>query len=426
MRRRLTLVFVAVSSIVAIAFVVPLAFLVRTTAEDRAIDAARADAAAVVPTLVSDMSRSQLEAAVGATTAGAEGRMTVTTASGLTVGPVVTSSRVDAALTLGVSDIGGVEGGQEVVAAVSGSDGQLSAVRVFVSNQDLRQGQWAAWTALAVVAAVLVGLSVVVADRLARTVVKPTEELGAAAKRLGAGDLDARVVPDGPAELVELAVAFNELGARISSMLDHERELVAELSHRLRTPLTALAMRVEQVEDAQVAWDLRADVEWLTTVVNDLIAEARELSLSDEGATCDAATVVADRVEYWSVLADDQGRSWRFDRDATRADVNVGESGLSAALDVLIENVFAHTDEGTALIVAVAASDGIVRIGVGDAGFGFDGAMMARGESEGGSTGLGLHIARRTAVGAGGHIELSESELGGALVELVLPIVTPI
>ena len=65
MRRQLVVVFVAVSAMVALAFVVPLAFLVRSTAQDRAIDAARAEAAAVVPVLVSGGTPSQLAAAIG-------------------------------------------------------------------------------------------------------------------------------------------------------------------------------------------------------------------------------------------------------------------------------------------------------------------------------------------------------------------------
>ncbi|MDG2114951.1 MAG: two-component sensor histidine kinase, partial [Actinomycetota bacterium] len=72
MRRRLVLVFVAVSTLVATAFVIPLGFLVRRTAEDRSIDAARADAAAVVPTLAGGGTEAQIEAGVGVTVAGRE------------------------------------------------------------------------------------------------------------------------------------------------------------------------------------------------------------------------------------------------------------------------------------------------------------------------------------------------------------------
>ena len=269
MRRQLVTVFVAISVMVAVAFVVPLGFLVRSTAEDRAIDAARSDAAAIVPALVSGASRDQIEAAAGATASGQSGRLTVATSTGWTVGvEAAGSARLNEALVAGTSAIGSVDGGVEVVTAVATGPGELSAVRVFVPDADLRRGQATAWGALGAVAFALVGLSVVVADRLARVIVRPTQRLAAAAHRLGEGDLSTRVEPEGPPELVELSGAFNALGLQVSSMLARERELVAELSHRLRTPLTKLRLRVDQVGDATLADELRADIADVTKVVN--------------------------------------------------------------------------------------------------------------------------------------------------------------
>jgi len=137
---------------------------------------------------------------------------------------------------------------------------------------------------------------------------------------------------------------------------------------------------------------------------------------------CDAAKVIADRVGFWSVLAEDQRRTWRFDRDASTAVVAVHQHELSAAIDVLLENVFAHTEDGVGLEVFVELRDDDVRIGVGDAGTGFDRALIAAGESGAGSTGLGLHIARRCAERAGGRMEVGRSDLGGARVVLVFPV----
>jgi hypothetical protein len=141
-RRQLVLVFVAISVMVALAFVVPLAFLVRSTAEDRAIDAARADAAAVVPALISGATQAGIESAAGATGAGRSGRMTIMTTTGLLIGPAVAEpARLEAALTGGASAIGEVEGGVEVVTAVATAPGQLSAIRVFVPDETLHRGQ---------------------------------------------------------------------------------------------------------------------------------------------------------------------------------------------------------------------------------------------------------------------------------------------
>lgn len=423
MRRRIALVALAGSTMVAVAFVIPLAFLVRSTAEDRAVDAARADAAAVVPTLVAGTDRSLVEAAVGATAAGAEDRLSVVFGDGGVVGADPGSSpALAAALGSGASAIADTDGGVEVITAVARSGGELAAVRVFVPEADLHRGERNAWVALGLVAVVLVAISVAIADRLAQTIVAPTVALAGAARRLGDGELDTRVDPEGPDEIVELSTAFNDLGARISGMLDHERELVAELSHRLRTPLTKLRMRVDQVDDRTLADELRGDVDELTAVVTDLIREARDGADPDLAPGCDAAHVAEDRVAYWSVLAEDQGRPWRFDRRAGAAPVALAESELAAALDVLIENVFAHTDEGVPIAVQVVAVDAELRLGVGDGGPGFDRALAARGASAGTSTGLGLDIARRTAERMGGRLEIGRSDLGGTLVEIILPL----
>ena len=422
MRRRLILVFLAVSTLVATAFVVPLGFLVRRTAEDRAVDAARADAAAVVPALVADGTREQIETAMAATDAGRDGRMTLMTSQGWLIGPEIEPSvRVDAALASGASGIGDTDGGVEVVAAVASGPDELSAIRVFVSDSDLRGGQWRAWGALALVGAVLVGISVVVADRLARTVVRPTQDLAAAARRLGDGDLDATVEPEGPEELVELGGAFNDLGAQVSSMLERERELVAELSHRLRTPLTKLRMRLDQVDDHEVAAALRADVDDVTGVVNDLIHEARGTLTGHQ--RCEVGEVVGERAEFWSVLADDQQRPWRFERVSGDLWVAVPRKELAAALDVLLENVFAHTPDGTALEIGFGERDGSAQLWVADGGDGIDPSSIGRGTSPAGSTGLGLDIARRMATEAGGSLDVRASELGGAEVVVSLPVV---
>ncbi|MFT7648046.1 MAG: signal transduction histidine kinase [Candidatus Poriferisodalaceae bacterium] len=421
MRRQLVVVFVAISVMIAVAFVLPLGFLVRSTAEDRAIDAGRGDAAAIVPALVSGSPRAQVEAAVGATPSGRNGRLTVITPDGWTIGPeVVTSNRLAAALSNGTSSIGPVGGGVEVVTAVASGPGELSAIRVFVSNDDLRRGQWPAWAALAVVATALVGLSVLVADRLARSIVLPAQKLAAAAHRLGNGDLATRVEPEGPPELVELSGAFNRLGSKVTSMLDRERELVAELSHRLRTPLTKLRLRADQVSDDSLAEELRRDIADVTEVVNALIAEARS-SLSNGTESCDAAAVVTERVEFWSVLAEDTERPWSFSSGTSPLNVPVSRASLEAVLDVLIENVFAHTNEGVRFVVGFESLRETVRIWVGDAGGGVQGDALGRGVSGSGSTGLGLDIARSTAESAGGSLQVSESLLGGSEVSVVLP-----
>ena len=423
MRRRLILVFVAVSTMVALAFVLPLAFLVQRTAEDRAIDAARADATAVVPALAGGGSDVAIESALLATTSGRLGYTTVIRSSGSIIGSATgVTDRLISAVTTGTSSIDAVDGGEEVIVAVATGPGELSAVRVFVPRDELRRGRDRAWLALSIVGVLLVAIAVGVADRLARTIVQPTRRLADAAVQLGSGDLEVRVEPTGPEELAELASAFNALGTRITGMLEHERELVAELSHRLRTPLTRIRLRIEQMGDTDTAVELGNDVDELARVVTGLIEDARG-SVVSRVSRCDLAEVVADRVEFWAVLAEDQGRSWALAIVAGPLPVAVPRVDLDAALDVLIENVFRHTDESVAVEIGTASDGHFAVVWVGDGGTGFNSEWAERGSSGGGSTGLGLDIARRTAVAGGGSFEIATSHLGGGQVEIRLPLI---
>ena len=98
------------------------------------------------------------------------------------------------------------------------------------------------------------------------------------------------------------------------------------------------------------------------------------------------------------------------------------EGELEAALDALLGNVFEHTPDGTAFAITLRSNeDGFAELTIDDAGPGVDGAVVERGRSGGGSTGLGLDIARRTAEAAGGTLRIARSELGGASISLTLP-----
>jgi len=147
-------------------------------------------------------------------------------------------------------------------------------------------------------------------------------------------------------------------------------------------------------------------------------------------ATSDLAAVTRERAAFWSALAEDDGRPWTVDvaAAADRAGFVVALSAgeASAVIDALVGNVFAHTPEGSAYALAVRpGDDGTVRLEVDDSGAGIDrpGAAVDRGATRGGSTGLGLDIARRSAEAAGGRLQIEASHLGGARVVLTLPVI---
>ncbi|GAB3999805.1 hypothetical protein GCM10029992_29660 [Glycomyces albus] len=132
---------------------------------------------------------------------------------------------------------------------------------------------------------------------------------------------------------------------------------------------------------------------------------------------------MAERVEFWSALAEDTDRDCRAELAPGPVAVGLVAEELSAAMDALLANVFAHTPDGTAFSVRLVAhhDDGAL-VEVADAGPGIpDASVLERGRSDGGSTGLGLDIARRAAIASGGTIGFGTGPGGvGAIIRLEL------
>lgn len=424
MRRRLAVLVFATTSLVLVAFLVPLGYLVHQVAADRAVNAATREAEGLAPVVATvDKEILRLTLAQVATDDPEDYPLTVFLPDGTVMGATAKRSEAVELAARGRSVVVDTGDGREVLVAVQGIEGGTAVVRGFVPAEALRQGVVRAWAILGVLGLVLLGLSVVVADRLARALVRPMRELADVSHRLGAGDLDARVRPSGPAELRDVGSAVNHLAGRIDQLLSLEREGVADLSHRLRTPLTALRLDAEMLSDPAESARLTADIDALTRTVDHVIDEARRPVREGVGAGCDAAQVVRERLEFWSALADDEHRDVGMDLDDAPLAVRVDSSDMAAAVDSLLGNVFSHTPPGTAFWVGLERNDDEVWLTVADAGPGFtEDDPFGRGNSATQSTGLGLDIVRRTAEASGGHVATatrSRFETGATIVVIL-------
>jgi len=426
-RRRLVLVVLATTGLVVVAFALPLGALVRSVARDRAVAAADRDAASLAPVLSGEPSTEQVETAVATTGTGAEGRLTVWLPNGKQVGGDTTPAE-ERSVALARQDRRSFardrDGGLDLYTPVVTGPDTVSVVRARVPGELLDAGVRTAWLALAGVAVVLVAAAAVIADRLARSVTRDATELSGTARALAAGRADARATPGRTPELADAARALNVLADRIDELRAAERERVADLSHRLRTPLTALRLDAEAAGDAALV----ADAERLEAAVSELIRSARRpLHPGMAAASCDLSAVARDRAGFWSALAEDDGRAWAVEVGDGTGPLPVAMSAdeAGAAVDALVGNVFAHTPEGTPYTLWVGAAAGVAHLVVEDAGPGIDTpeAALGRGATRAGSTGLGLDIARQAAEAAGGRIEVGRSALGGARVALVVPLV---
>ncbi|GGM14425.1 sensor histidine kinase [Dactylosporangium sucinum] len=429
---------------VALAFLIPLGLVVQQLARERAIADAERQTAVVVAVLTVTTDPLAIERAVASTGGPAVTRVSVhnLTDDGTEIGtghaaPGDLARAADQAAPV----IAEVRDGLSYLEPVDVGSGRTAVVEVFIPETELSSGVAGAWWALGAVALGLVIASVWVADRLAAKITMSARQLAGAASALSEGYLDVRTIPQGPRELAEASFALNVMADRIMALLSNERELVADLSHRLRTPLTALRLDAETLDDSQDAERIRDAIAALEVEIDKLIRAMREpidahspapdrsergdgAAPTTSGEGCDVAEVVRDRMMFWSAVAGDQERDCKAVGVDEPAPVTVQKSELAAALDALIGNVIRYTPQGVPFEVTVTRrDDGYIVLRVEDGGPGIPDPERAlqRGESDQGSTGLGLDIVRRVAIEGNGTVNIGTSAtLGGASVVIVM------
>ncbi|MFF3215141.1 ATP-binding protein [Streptomyces sp. NPDC002886] len=263
---------------------------------------------------------------------------------------------------------------------------------------------------LAVVAAVL--LAVRQANRLA----SPLTDLAETAERLGSGDPRPRHKRYGVPELDRVADVLDSSAERIGRMLTAERRLAADASHQLRTPLTALSMRLEEItvtddletvrEEATIAL---TQVERLTDVVQRLLTNSRD-PRTGSAVPFDLDEVVKQQLEEWRPAYRSAGRAVvRSGKTGIRA---VGTPGaVSQVLATLVENSLMHGGGTVALRTRVIGNQAVLEVT--DEGPGvppdLGNRIFERAISGRNSTGIGLAVARDLAEADGGRLELLQA-----------------
>lgn len=296
------------------------------------------------------------------------------------------------------------------------ADGQKAVVAVMVDTSPQWDSIHCLWASIAAVVLLLPLVAAALMDRLGRTIVKPIDHLVAASGLLTSGHLSTRVEPSGPAETQRLGEAFNALAERIEDLIVAEREAVADMSHRLRTPVTALMLQAESLKDAAESSRVLETTRRLQQQISFLIEQARKPADQRQRApVADLAAAVAERLDFWSPLAEEQNRNCTLHVTGRDHQVQACPIELTAAIDVLLENIFAHTPEGTAMRIAVHSVEPTgAELVVEDDGPGFaDVDVVARGISTRGSSGLGLDIVRQLAQRSGGSMRVGGGGGGG-------------
>ena len=270
---------------------------------------------------------------------------------------------------------------------------------------------------------------------LARTVTRPLRRLDAAAARFATGDLaPSEPDPSAPAEIAVLGETMNTMARRLDRLLSEQREFVADASHQLRTPLTALRLRLENLQsaadDPQDQEELGAaleETERLGSLVEGLLRLARAEE-AGETVTVDLAGLAADRVDTWSAMADAAGVALELEAPGGAVDAVAVAGGVEQILDNLIDNAVGVSPEGTRVLVRVTRGRTAHELTVQDQGPGLSDELKERAldrfwraDRSTPGTGLGLPIAAALARASGGSLELRDAPQGGLAVVVSLP-----
>ncbi|GIF74398.1 sensor histidine kinase [Asanoa siamensis] len=420
------------TTIVALAFLIPLGIAIQRDNREDALSEAARRSGVVAGALAVNADTDQLATVIQA----AGGDIHV---HGIEAGAKSRAAEVDITRASAGTDpvVVDVDGGALRLEPVRVGN-RIAVIEVFVTDPVLSGGSGQTWLLLFGIALALVVVTVIVVDRIAGRAVEAARTLAKAAVALGDGDSTYRVKPSGPKELAEAGLAFNRMAERLNVTRTDEFELVADLSHRLRTPLTVLRLDADALDsdDTSIGSFTEAELDRRRTIrrirqaivtlegeIDVLIKTTRKTISQDAGpGSCDASEVVRERMVFWSQLADDQNRPHRVVGAHTRIQVPVPRAELAAALDAVIGNVFRYTPQATAFEVAISRRDGYIAVRVDDAGPGIANPERAlrRGASDRGSTGLGLDIAKRVTLQAHGSVSIDQAQLGGASVVMLL------
>ncbi len=315
-----------------------------------------------------------------------------------------------------------------VAVPVLSGDEVVGSVRITTSASAIDDEVRNRILGLGVVILISVGIAAVAAAVLAWSVARPLKRLTTVTERLAAGDLSERAEErEGPPEVRSLSRSVNDMSQRLEQLVARQRAFAGTASHQLRTPLTALRLRLESLAtaldgDHRVA-DVHAAVaetDRLRRMIEGLLLLSRAEDAAVAPDVVDLAEVAAERVSYWEPLAEERSVRMEWSGPASLP-VRAVPGGAEQIVDNLVDNALDVAPAGSVITVSAMAADGSVDLHVVDSGPGlspehreqaFDRFWRGVDASPGGS-GLGLAIVRQLVEAAGGSARLDEVASGG-------------
>jgi signal transduction histidine kinase len=285
-----------------------------------------------------------------------------------------------------------------------------------------------------------IAIAIILTFVLSRHILAPVKALSRAARQFGKGDFSRRVDSDDKGELGELASSFNTMADDLERTERLRRNMVADIAHELRTPLSNLSGYLEAIRDGVIQPDeasvasLSEEASTLARLVDDL----QELSLYDAGelklitGPDDIGRLVRDALNAMQSRAIAKGLTLSADIPASLPQANIDSQRIRQVLNNLLANAMAHSGPGGRVTVTVWQWEGRIYVSVADTGEGIPAEDLpyiferfyrvdkSRTRSTGGS-GLGLTIARRLVEAHGGTIEVESQPGRGSIFTFNVP-----
>ncbi|MFI9309431.1 sensor histidine kinase [Streptomyces triculaminicus] len=315
-------------------------------------------------------------------------------------------------------------------------DGDVVAVVVTHSpTGELRSRILHDWLLLGAGETAAMLVAVAAAFRLTGWVLKPVRTLDAAAHGIATGRMNSRVAADnGPPELRRLARSFNEMADNVEEVLEQQRAFVADASHQLRNPLSALLLRIDLMaldlpDGHEEILSVRAEGKRLARVLDDLLDLALAEHAASDTQLTDIAEIVTDRVGAWSPVASRERVALAYSGPSAVTGW-ADPIALSSALDAIVDNALKFTPAGARVDVGVAVAGDRVQITVADHGPGLTEEELTRigdrfwrsGRHQNVSgSGLGLSISRALLAAGGATLSYAPNEPNGLRATIAVP-----